>query len=61
MIEIITPAGFEHFFRDLADLFEAGVPDPADLESLSASYGLFMDQTWVPDMMERHGLNSPFG
>jgi quercetin dioxygenase-like cupin family protein len=61
MIEIITPAGFERFFRELADLVETGAPDPADMEALTASYGLFIDPTWVPEMMERHGLNSPFG
>jgi quercetin dioxygenase-like cupin family protein len=61
MIEIITPAGFERFFRQLAEMFEAGPPDPADLEPLAASYGLFFDPTWVPDLMQRHHLNSPFG
>jgi len=48
MIEVITPAGFEGFFLELADIFEAGPPDPATLEPLAASYGLFLDPTWVP-------------
>ena len=61
MIEIITPAGFERFFLQLAEMFEAGPPDPATLEPLAASYGLFFDPTWVPDLMQRHHLNSPFG
>ena len=61
MIEIITPAGFENFFKDLADLVEAGPPDPAALGDLTASYGLFMDPAWVPGLMEKYGLNSPFG
>lgn len=61
MIEIITPAGFERFFRELAEMFEAGPPDPATLEPLAASYGLFFDPTSVPDLMQRHHLNSPFG
>ena len=61
MIEVITPAGFERFFRDLAEAFESGPPDPTSLESLAASYGLFFDATWVPELMERYGLNSPFG
>src|ERR671921_2691032 len=26
MIEVISPAGFEHFFREVADLVEAGPP-----------------------------------
>jgi quercetin dioxygenase-like cupin family protein len=61
MIEIITPAGFERFFLELAEMFEAGPPDPAVLAQLAAAHGLFFDPSWVPDLMERHGLNSPFG
>ncbi|MDX6244854.1 MAG: hypothetical protein QOE76_2577 [Frankiales bacterium] len=61
MIEVITPAGFERFFLELAERFEAGPPDPASLESLAASYGVFFDATWVPELMEQYGLSSPFG
>jgi quercetin dioxygenase-like cupin family protein len=61
MIEIITPAGFERFFLELAEMIEAGPPDPAVLGPLAESYGLFLDQTWVPELMEKYGLNSPFG
>jgi quercetin dioxygenase-like cupin family protein len=61
MIEVITPAGFENFFMSLAEMFEAGPPDPATLEALAKSYGLFFDDTWVPELMDRYDLNSPFG
>jgi quercetin dioxygenase-like cupin family protein len=61
MIEIITPSGFEEFFLELADMVEGGPPDPNDLGMLSARYGLFMDPTWVPELMQKYGLNSPFG
>jgi quercetin dioxygenase-like cupin family protein len=61
MIEIITPAGFERFFLELAELFEAGPPDPGVLEPLAASYGLYFDPSWVPDLMTKYDLNSPFG
>jgi quercetin dioxygenase-like cupin family protein len=61
MIEVITPSGFERFFQDLAEVFASGPPDPQSLESLAASYGLFFDPTWVPELMEKYGLNSPFG
>ena len=37
MIEVITPSGFENFFRELADVFQAGPPDPTALESLAGS------------------------
>jgi quercetin dioxygenase-like cupin family protein len=61
MIEVITPAGFERFFAELADMVEAGRPNPDDLAALSKRYGLFMDPTWVPELMEKYHLNSPFG
>jgi quercetin dioxygenase-like cupin family protein len=61
MIEIITPAGFERFFLELAESFEVGPPDPAALEALASSYGLFFDPTWVPELMDKYGLSSPFG
>ena len=61
MIEVITPSGFEHFFFELAEVIASGPPDPQALETLAASYGLFFDPTWVPELMEKYGLNSPFG
>ena len=61
IIEVITPSGFERFFQELAESFESGPPDPASLESIAGSYGLFFDPTWVPELMEKYGLNSPFG
>lgn len=60
MIEIITPAGFERFFLELADMCQTGAPDPVELETLARGYGLFFDPTWVPELMNAHHLNSPF-
>ncbi len=40
MVEVISPAGFEGFFWELADILAAGPPDPDDLGRLSAKYGL---------------------
>jgi hypothetical protein len=61
MIEVITPAGFERFFAELADLIEAGPPSPSDFETLTQRYGVFIDGAWVPELMEKYHLNSPFG
>jgi quercetin dioxygenase-like cupin family protein len=61
MIEVITPSGFERFFQELADVVASGPPDPTAIESLAASYGLFFDHTWIPELMEKYGLRSPFG
>jgi quercetin dioxygenase-like cupin family protein len=61
MIEVITPAGFERFFTGLADLVDSGGAGPETLAPLAAEYGLFLDPTWVPELMEKYGLDSPFG
>jgi quercetin dioxygenase-like cupin family protein len=60
MIEVISPAGFEHFFWGLADHFEAGLPDPEIIEKLAADYGLhFAEAPWLPDIISRYNLTPP--
>jgi quercetin dioxygenase-like cupin family protein len=61
IIEIISPAGLEHFFREVADLVEAGPPPAFDtLVALAASYGVeFGDPEWLPDIIARYQLNPP--
>ena len=62
MIEVISPAGFEHFFWGLADHFEAGPPDPEVIGRLAAEYGLqFAEPPWLPDIIARYGLTPPRG
>lgn len=40
MIEIISPAGFELFFRDIAELAATGTAEVPDYVALAESYGL---------------------
>src|SRR5262250_2967153 len=40
MIEVISPAGFEHFFRELSEMGAAGPPAPEAVADLAARYGL---------------------
>jgi hypothetical protein len=42
MIEVISPAGFEGFFWELADLLEAGPPDFAKAGAIADRYGLVL-------------------
>jgi quercetin dioxygenase-like cupin family protein len=39
MIEIISPAGFENFFRELADLMSAGPPPAVQIPALRSATG----------------------
>jgi quercetin dioxygenase-like cupin family protein len=57
MIEIISPAGFEGFFRGFADLNDAGPIDLAKVAALAADYGLpYAEPDWLPEVIERYGL-----
>lgn len=60
MIEIISPAGFENFFRDIADLAAAGAPAFEDVAKVAAAYGLeFGQPSWLEDVVNRYGLTPP--
>ena len=62
MIEIISPAGFEGFFRELADLVSAGPPSMDARLEVAERYGLeFASPSWLPDVIERYGLTPPPG
>ena len=55
ILEIISPAGFEVFFRELNDL--GGVTaEPEALAALNERYGLIMQPETVPDLLDRFGL-----
>ena len=56
ILEIISPAGFEEFFRELSDLGGAIKADPEDLAALNDRYGLLMQPESVPGLLERFGL-----
>ena len=61
MIEIITPAGFEKYFMELAEATAAvgGRPDPSVTAPLAERFGLSFDFTEVPDLVARHHLRAP--
>ena len=60
MIEVISPAGFERFFRELSDLTAVGAPDRATVAELAGRYELpFAEPDWLPDVITRYGLTPP--
>lgn len=59
-LEVITPAGFEHYFEDIAPLLSAGgAPDPDALGAVMARYALEMDMASLPRLVAEHGLDAP--
>ena len=62
MIEVISPAGFEHFFREMADLAAAGPPQLPEIMALADRYGLqFGQPDWLPELIARYHLTPPPG
>jgi quercetin dioxygenase-like cupin family protein len=60
MIEVISPAGFEEFFREFSDMNRAGHVDFAEVAKLAERYQLpFAQPDWLPDVIERYGLTPP--
>ena len=56
ILEIIAPAGFEDFFRELDGLGGAIVADPEELAQLNARDGLERRPQTVPELLARFGL-----
>jgi quercetin dioxygenase-like cupin family protein len=63
MIEIISPAGFEKYFVELAEAVAAAgrIPDPSTMAAIAGRFGLSFDLAEVPDLVARYGLVAPGG
>jgi hypothetical protein len=51
ILEVISPAGFENYFRELA---EAG--DPGRRQELATKYGVTYSSDWVAELTSRYNL-----
>ena len=56
LLELISPAGFENYFRELAPLLAAADRDEAAIGEVVARYDLDIDFGTIPVLAERHGL-----
>jgi hypothetical protein len=56
LLELISPAGFENYFRELAPLLAAPEPDEAAIGEVLAHYEFDLDMGSIPALAERHGL-----
>jgi mannose-6-phosphate isomerase-like protein (cupin superfamily) len=56
LLEIISPAGFENYFRELAPLLAASERDEAAVGEVIRRYELEIDFETIPVLAERHGL-----
>ena len=59
LLEMISPAGFESYFDELAPLFAGGgPPDFEALAAIQARYALAMDPSSIGPLRERFGLTA---
>jgi quercetin dioxygenase-like cupin family protein len=56
LLELISPAGFENYFRELAPLLAAPERDQAAVDEVVARYRLDIDFATIPTLAERHNL-----
>jgi mannose-6-phosphate isomerase-like protein (cupin superfamily) len=56
ILEVISPGGFEHFFRELADGLASG---EIDFPALERRYGIEHDLESIPRLCAEHGLTHP--
>lgn len=55
ILEVISPAGFENFFEELAVLLQSEQQSEEDIAGLCDRYGLAFDHSWLPDLEARFG------
>jgi mannose-6-phosphate isomerase-like protein (cupin superfamily) len=56
ILEIIAPAGFEHYFAELAAMGGGAAADPQALGELAGRYQLEMAPESIPGLLERFDL-----
>jgi quercetin dioxygenase-like cupin family protein len=57
LVEIISPAGFEKFFAEAAELFKGASPDPVKIQALSGKYHASLGwNEWVPELTKKYKL-----
>ena len=56
ILEIISPAGFENYFRELGAELLDGPPNPHRLTELCSRYELDVDLNSIPGLIERFGV-----
>jgi quercetin dioxygenase-like cupin family protein len=59
LLELISPAGFEAYFEEMADLLVAGEPDASRGAAIRERHGLELDLGSISRLVAQHGLVAP--
>jgi mannose-6-phosphate isomerase-like protein (cupin superfamily) len=57
LLELISPAGFENYFREMAPLLATGNTTSPSIADVRTRYGLDLDPESVPVLAEEHNLH----
>jgi hypothetical protein len=56
VLEIISPAGFERLFEEVAELMQrSSSASEREVYELCEQYGLSFDRSWLPEVESRFG------
>ena len=58
-LEIISPAGFEDYFKEMVEALASPPPDMERLAGIPARYGLEVDLESIPKLCAEYGLRFP--
>jgi len=56
ILEIISPAGFEGYFRELVEMLQTSAPTGAERAALASRYGLEVDPESIPRLTVQHDV-----
>ncbi len=56
ILEIIAPAGFEHYFQELGAVIQRGAPDFEIVKGIAQKYGLELDFASVQGLVSKYKL-----
>ena len=58
ILEIISPAGFEGYFEEMAEVISAagGAPDSEKMGGISEKYGLRLHPERIQEIVKKHGV-----
>ena len=60
LLEMITPAGFERYFAELAEVVASpGPPNLDRIAALAQQYSLDLDFSHVDELMQKYGIRFP--
>lgn len=60
VLEIISPADFEQYFVEMAEVLQRSrPPDRERMAEIASRYGITYEMSWIPGLVSKYHLQSP--